>query len=143
MANMNASEMKDKGRETVNRIKDDPQGVAHDVADKAKGIASDLTDKARNVASTVADKADDWTGKAGGAVRTAGTALRDHGPDSGMLGSAKNAVADTLDRGGRYIEKEGLSGMADDLTEMVRKNPLPALLLGVGVGYLLAKVTRS
>jgi hypothetical protein len=58
-----------------------------------------------------------------------------------MLGSAKSAVADALDHTGGYVSQEGLSGMADDLSGLIRKNPIPALLIGIGVGYLLARVT--
>jgi hypothetical protein len=60
-----------------------------------------------------------------------------------MLGSAASRVADTLDSGARYLEQEGLSGMAGDVTEMVRRNPIPALLIAVAVGVLIARATRS
>jgi hypothetical protein len=33
--------------------------------------------------------------------------------------------------------------MADDVTELIRRNPIPAMLIGVGIGFLLAKVMRS
>jgi len=60
-----------------------------------------------------------------------------------MLGSAANRVADTLESGGKYLEQEGLSGMAGDLTDLVKKNPIPALLIAVAVGVLIARATRS
>jgi hypothetical protein len=52
-------------------------------------------------------------------------------------------VASTLEQGGRYIQEEGLSGMTDDLTNLIKKNPIPALLFGIGIGFLLARVTSS
>jgi hypothetical protein len=60
-----------------------------------------------------------------------------------MLGTAASTVADTLEHTGRYIQDEGLAGMADDVTELIRRNPIPAMLIGVGIGFLLAKVMRS
>ena len=33
--------------------------------------------------------------------------------------------------------------MADDLTTLIKNNPIPALLVGVGIGFLLARITRS
>jgi ElaB/YqjD/DUF883 family membrane-anchored ribosome-binding protein len=33
--------------------------------------------------------------------------------------------------------------MADDVTEMIRKNPIPAVLVGIGIGFLLGQLTRS
>jgi hypothetical protein len=58
-----------------------------------------------------------------------------------VLGSAKSAAADALERTGRYVEQEGFSGMAGDVSELIRKNPIPALLLGIGFGFLLARFT--
>jgi hypothetical protein len=52
-------------------------------------------------------------------------------------------VASALDSTGHYLEEQGLSGMAEDLTNLIRRNPIPALLIGVGLGYLLARMTRS
>ena len=31
--------------------------------------------------------------------------------------------------------------MAEDLTDLIRRNPIPALLVGVGLGFLLARAT--
>jgi hypothetical protein len=56
-------------------------------------------------------------------------------------------VADTLEGGGRYLQEHGLSGIGEDLTNLVRRNPVPAVLLGIGLGlglgYLIARVTSS
>jgi hypothetical protein len=69
--------------------------------------------------------------------------IREHAPKIGVVGSAATAVAGTLERGGRYLETEKLSGMGEDFTNLIRKNPIPALLVGIGLGYLLARATRS
>jgi len=134
---------------TVQNAKD----TASHVADKAKDVASTAMDKTREVASSVADKtkdmagragqkADDMAGRAGSALEAAASTVRDNAP-GGMLGSAAHKVADTLEGGGRYLREEGLTGMAEDLTDMVRRNPIPALLLGLGVGFLLARALSS
>jgi len=59
------------------------------------------------------------------------------------MGQATETVANTIERGGQYLQQEGLSGMADDLTTMIKRNPIPALLLGVGIGFILARLTSS
>jgi hypothetical protein len=58
-----------------------------------------------------------------------------------MLGSAASGVASALDRTGDYIREQGLSGMANDFTNLIRRNPIPALLIGVAVGFLFARAT--
>jgi ElaB/YqjD/DUF883 family membrane-anchored ribosome-binding protein len=60
-----------------------------------------------------------------------------------MLGDATATVAKTLEQGGRYLEKEGVTGMAEDLTDMIKKNPVPAVLVAIGVGFLLGQLTSS
>jgi hypothetical protein len=59
-----------------------------------------------------------------------------------MLGSATGAVADSLENTGRYIQEEGILGMVEDVTELIRRNPIPAMMVGVGIGFLLAKMVR-
>jgi hypothetical protein len=68
--------------------------------------------------------------------------LRDKAPE-GMLGTAASTVASTLESGGDYLEAKGLTGIAEDLTGLIRRNPIPAALICLGIGYLLARSTRS
>ena len=42
---------------------------------------------------------------------------------------------------GRYLQEEGLKGIAEDVTNLIRRNPIPALLAGVGVGFLIGRIT--
>jgi hypothetical protein len=72
----------------------------------------------------------------------AGT-LRDQGPHGGMLGSATGAVADSLEQAGRYVEDKNLSGMMDDVTGLIKRNPIPAVALGLCIGFLLGRALRS
>jgi hypothetical protein len=68
----------------------------------------------------------------------AGT-LRDQAPREGMMGQVAGAAADTLERTGRYLREEGVSGLTEDLTQLVRRHPLPAVLVTLGLGFLLAR----
>ena len=38
-----------------------------------------------------------------------------------------------------YIEERGIRGLADDVTDVIRRYPMPALLCGVLIGILLAR----
>jgi hypothetical protein len=60
-----------------------------------------------------------------------------------MLGSASKAVGGTLASGGKYIEEQGFTGMLEDLGGIIRRNPIPALLIGIGVGVLISRALRS
>jgi hypothetical protein len=122
--------------------------------DKAKEMASSAVDTAKDAASSVAhamgeagsaigDKANEATSAVGGGMKSLAGTIRQHTPHEGMLGTASASVADTLESGGRYLQEEGLRGMAEDVTNLIRRNPIPALLIGIGIGFLLAKVTTT
>jgi hypothetical protein len=113
------------------------------VIDRARETASSVAEQAREGASTVVNKADEMAGKVGGGLETAADSIRSHAPGSGMLGSAASTVADSLERSGQYLEEEGLSGMAEDMTNLIKRNPIPALCFALAVGVLIAWATRS
>jgi len=117
--------------------------AAGNVIDKAKQAASTVAEKAKDVASAVGDKADTAVASVGSGMQSLAGTIRDKGPGSGVLGGATSGVASALESSGRYLEEQGLSGMADDMTHLIRRHPIPAVLIGVGLGYLLARMTRS
>jgi len=117
--------------------------AATEAANKAKDIGSQVAQKAGDAASYVGKKAEDATSSVGSGMKNLAGTIREKTGEKGMLGAAGTAVADTLESGGRYLQQQGLSGMGEDFTNMIRRNPIPALLLGIGVGFLLARATTS
>jgi hypothetical protein len=125
----------------------DPMGQAKEMgmqgAEKAKDAAASVADMAGNAASTVGKKADDMAATAGGDIRKWGESLSESAPHEGMLGQASQAVAGTLKEGGRYLEQAKFSGMADDVTMVIKRNPVPAVLIGFSLGFILGRAIRS
>jgi len=117
--------------------------VASEAANKAKDIGTTVAQKAGDAANYVGKKAEDATSTVGQGMKNLAGTIRDKTPEKGLIGAAGSAVADTLESGGRYLQQQGLSGMCDDMTNMIRRNPIPAILLSIGVGYLLARATTS
>jgi len=124
--------------------KDDKSTVGHvasQVKDKAQEVASSVADKARDMGTSAVKSADSAAATVGGKMHSLADTVKQHGPNKGMMGTASTAVADTLDQAGRYLEQQGLSGAAEDMTNLIRKHPVPAVLIGLGLGFLLARVT--
>jgi ElaB/YqjD/DUF883 family membrane-anchored ribosome-binding protein len=149
-----ASQAMDKGREAASHAADaashaasavgqKAQDLASSVAHKAQDAASSVAHKAQDLASNVGQKAEDATSAVGQGMHGVADKVREYGPSEGMLGSASRAVADTVDSAGRYLEDKNLSGMMDDVTGLIRRNPIPALLLGLGVGFLIGRALSS
>jgi uncharacterized protein YjbJ (UPF0337 family) len=68
--------------------------------------------------------------------------IREKAPHEGAVGTAATAVAEKLDVAGTYLQEKDLNHVLDDLSGMIRRHPVPALLIGLGIGYLLARGTR-
>jgi hypothetical protein len=132
---------------TAGRAATDVKNKAQDLGaaayGQAKDAASQMADKARDAASNLGQRAEDATSSAGGSLRSLAGQVRQNAPHEGMMGTAANRVASALDHTGQYLEDQGLSGVAEDFTGLIRRNPIPALLIGVAVGFLLAKATSS
>lgn len=133
----------DKAKDMASDVKDKVQDTAHAFTERAGEMASNVAHRTGEMASTVGKKVDSGVSAAGSGMQSFADTVRERGPSSGMLGSATSAVADTLENTGEYLESHGLSGIAEDLTGLIRRNPIPALLIGIGVGFLIARATRS
>jgi len=120
---------------------DKAKDVASSTMDKAREFAGTAADKAKDAASTVGRRAEDATHAVGSGMQSLAGTLRENLPREGMLGSAASTVAGSLESTGRYLEREGLQGIGEDVTTLIRRNPIPAMLVGIGLGFLLARVT--
>jgi len=136
-------EMKNKAQETATSVTEKAKDFAGGVADKAKEAASSAAQSAGEAASTVGHKAEDATAAVACGMKSLAGSIREHTPQGGVLGTASSTIAETLESGSRYLQEEGLKGIGEDLTNVIRRNPLPALFVGIGLGYLIARATRS
>jgi hypothetical protein len=94
------------------------------------------------MAAAAATKASQSMSAVGEKIGSLAGAIRDKAPHEGAMGSAATTVANTLDAAGSYLQEKKVDHMVGDLTSMIRRYPIPALLIGLGIGYLLAGRTR-
>jgi len=133
----------DKTKDLASSFGDNAKDAASSIGDKAKDAASSVAQKAEDIASNVGQKAEDATTAVGDSMKNLAGTIRENAPHGGFVGSASSTVADTLESGGRYLQEEGLKGIGEDLTNLIKRNPIPALLVGIGLGYMIARATRS
>jgi hypothetical protein len=140
--------MKNKGQEMGGNVgqaassaADTVRSTAGQLSDSARDAASHLAKEGRDAASYVGNMAEDATCAVGSGLKSVGQSIREHSPQEGRFGQASSAVARTLEGTGNYLQEEGLKGLGTDLTQMIKNNPLPSLLIGVGLGFLLAQAT--
>lgn len=111
------------------------------MVDSAKDMAANVGEKAKDMACSIAGKAEDTTHAVGSGIQSLGSTVRERLPHTGVVGAAAGTLADGLESSGHYLQEEGLKGISEDLTNMIRRNPVPAMLVGVAVGFLIARVT--
>jgi ElaB/YqjD/DUF883 family membrane-anchored ribosome-binding protein len=117
---------------------------ANKAMNAARDVAGDVADRAKQVASSVADaagkKAGEVTSAVGSTMRNVGERIRENLPSEGYVGQASRSVASTLDEGGHYLEEHGLGGLAEDMGGMIKRNPVPAVLVAIGVGFMIGRL---
>ena len=94
------------------------------MTDRVKDGAQHLMDKAGDYAGQAREKVSEWAGGAGDAARQAGDKVQR------WAGDAYEATSDAV------------GDFSKELTSMIRKNPLPAVLIGFGLGLLLGRTAR-
>ncbi len=111
-------------------------GASHEGhAGEAKRTAEEAVSSAATMASQPISAVGERMGSLAGVIR-------EKAPHEGAVGTAATTVAEKLDAAGSYLQKKNLDHMMDDLSGMIRRYPVPSLLVGLGIGYLLARSTR-
>lgn len=138
-----ASAVSEKANEAGNFIADKASEAGKFVADSAKNMALSAKHSAENAASYMGQGADDARNSVGGSIKSMGESLRSAAPEDSMMHGAAGSVASGLETAGQYISEHGFDGMAEDMTSMIRRNPIPAICIAAGIGFLLARATTS
>jgi uncharacterized protein YjbJ (UPF0337 family) len=89
---------------------------------KPSGVTARMTGAAQEAASRVTE--------------TAGTAAA---RTQEAAGAAAATVTDTAAGMAAAVQDRGVQGLSEDLTGLIRRYPVPALLIGLGIGYVLGR----
>ena len=55
--------------------------------------------------------------------------------------AATSSLGGAMESTGHYLKEDGLHHIVADVSELIRRNPVPAMLIGIGLGVLLASAT--
>jgi hypothetical protein len=67
--------------------------------------------------------------------------VRQNAPE-GKAGELAGNAADALERSGQYLKDADLNVVRGDLEQFIRAHPIESVLVGMGVGYMLARSMR-
>jgi hypothetical protein len=143
----------DTAAESAKQAGEKAANIAQSAVDKVKQTADDLRSKdaaeivdntrakAAEVGDAAANKVDSAMTATGEQLSTLAQTVRENAPE-GKAGQVASKAADALDRGGEYLQNADLQTVHGDLVRVIRAHPIESLLVGVAVGYLVARATR-
>jgi hypothetical protein len=97
---------------------------------------------AQELGTAISGTAQRVTAAGGETLHSLAGTIRDRAPGDGPVAMAAGRLAEKLQAGGTYLQERGIGGAVDDLTVLIRRYPLQAILVGVGLGFLLARQRR-
>jgi len=136
------NEVKGQVKDRWGKLSDDDLMRVDGKRDKLVGLLQQnygmAKEKAEHELAEWLDKSDSLVGKAKERVR--------EGVDKAREGidRAKEQVGEAVERSRHYIQEHGnVSDMARDLREVIGRHPVPSVLIGLGIGYLLGRLTSG
>jgi len=107
-----------------------------DAATCAKEAAAHATSA---VGATAGKKVDEFAQAAGKRLQEWGDKITEQGSQGGLLGSASQVVGHTVRSGGECLTEHKVTDIMDDLATVVKRNPLPSVLLALTIGWWVGR----
>ena len=92
----------------------------------------------RSIGATAAKKANEAAPLIGEKIESLATSIREKAPRDSTLGTATTKVAEGLESASYYLKEKRFEYLGEDLQGLVRRYPLQSLMVGFGLGFLLA-----
>jgi ElaB/YqjD/DUF883 family membrane-anchored ribosome-binding protein len=99
------------------------------MARKGEELVNKASDKARETVETVGERI-------AGASEVIQGQLRKTGKE---VGEVVNAVSDKVRSSAQYLEESSVQEVVEDVTVLIKRYPIHAVLIGAGIGFLLAR----
>jgi ElaB/YqjD/DUF883 family membrane-anchored ribosome-binding protein len=115
------SEFASQASDRANDLKDKTSDFVSQAGDRAK----EMKDKVGELATQAKEKAQEWATEAADELS--------HAKDK-----AQEWAVDAAQKTGR-----GMMELGNEATELVRRYPVPAILIGFGLGFMLARASRK
>lgn len=126
------AQAKDVAQQVVNEVRSGDTGKAMD----------DVKQRAADASGAASDRIDSAMTSTGEQFQNIAQRVRENAPTSGTMGNVATSAADALERSGSYLKQADVNQVRGDLESIIRQRPIESLLVGLGIGYLLARSMR-
>jgi uncharacterized protein YjbJ (UPF0337 family) len=112
-------------------------------SDKTGRVVARMSARAREFGATAAKKANEAAPVIGEKVKSLASAIREKAPREGKIGTTATKVAGGLESASYYLQEKKFEHLGEDVKGLVRRYPLQSLLVGLGLGFLLARRSKK
>jgi len=130
----NWNEAKGKVKTQWGKLTDDDLTYVEGKRDRLLGLLQQkygmAKDKAEEQLNQFTSSSADWVSQAKEKVGQA-------------VGQAKEKVTEVVKEGKEYFQNTNIPDMATDLRKLIERNPIPSVLLGLGLGFLIGRVAGA
>jgi len=129
--------------ETSKQVADRARETASGVAERSKDALHALSQGASDATNYLEKQGENATGAVSSGLKATARTIRENVPQDGPVKEAGFGVAQQFSNAASYLDEQGLQGLADDVSAVIKKSPVAALAAGIGFGFLLGLTVRS
>jgi uncharacterized protein YjbJ (UPF0337 family) len=111
--------------------------------DKTEGAVASMSAKVQELGGTAARKANEAAPVIGEKMKSLASVIREKAPREGAIGTTATKVAEGLESASYYLQEKKFDHLGEDFRGLVRRYPLQSLLIGLGLGFLVAGRNRK
>jgi uncharacterized protein YjbJ (UPF0337 family) len=111
--------------------------------DKTARVVARMSVKAREFGATAAKRANQAAPVIGEKMKSLANVIRGKAPHQGKMGTTATKVAGGLESASYYLQERKFDHLGEDFRGLVRRYPLQSILVGLGLGFLLAKRSKK
>ena len=131
------------GKAEWTQAKEKAADAVSSAGEMASQAAAAVSTFASDAIGDVGKQVDNLAVSAGQGIQEWGDSINKSAAQAGVLGGATQMVARTVKESGEYLEEAKFSGLARDVAQLIRQNPIPAFFIALGLGWLVAAKMRS
>ncbi len=119
----------ESGIEKIEQISEQASRKTADLAGVAEEVIVKTRDAARETAKHIGQRADAAIDKAEDLAETTGSQMRE---TAGAFARRARSSVESL-------YEQGMPRLLDDLSTVIKRHPIPAVLIGTAIGFLIAR----
>ncbi len=133
----------EKAKDAAASVSEMASLAASAVGAMASHVASDASVIASQAVRDVGRKADQLAANAGVGIQGLGDMLSKNSPQAGVLKGASDAVAGVIKEGGEYLQEAKITGLTEDVSHVIRRNPIPSVLIALSAGWFIGRSLKG